>query len=87
MPDGESGIFFERGLDRKIDKLPVGQIRLMALVFLPSRRAPDIVGKRAIRQRLGQMQPAGLVGAVEISQCAGDAQHDERFRANGRMVS
>jgi hypothetical protein len=48
LPDGESGIFFERRLDRKIDKLPVGQIRLMVLVFLPSRRAPDIVGERAI---------------------------------------
>ena len=38
------------------------------------RRAAQILRQRAIRQRLGQMQPADLLRAVEIGQRAGDPQ-------------
>ena len=39
------------------------------------RRASDLVGERAIRQRLGEMHAADFVGAVEIGERARDPQH------------
>src|SRR5260370_11623472 len=40
-----------------------------------SGRAPEIVGERAVGQGFGQMEPADLVGAIEVGQRPGDAQH------------
>jgi len=36
---------------------------------------PFAQGLSAIGERLGDMQPADLVGAVQIGKCAGNAKH------------
>ena len=40
-----------------------------------SRRAPHIVGERAVGEGFGQMQAADLVGAVEVGKRARHPQH------------
>ena len=40
-----------------------------------SRRTPQIIRQRAIRQRFGEMQPADFFRAVEIGEGARNAQH------------
>ena len=40
-----------------------------------SGRAPHFVGQRAVGERLGEMHPADLVGAIEIGERARDPQH------------
>jgi hypothetical protein len=40
-----------------------------------SGSAPEIFGERAVGQGFSKMQFAGLVGAIEVGEGAGDAQH------------
>jgi hypothetical protein len=41
----------------------------------PSGRAPHLVGQCPIGERFGEMDAANFVGAIEIGECTGYAQH------------
>jgi hypothetical protein len=41
----------------------------------PSGRAPHLVGQCPIGERFGEMDAADFVGAIEIGECTGYAQH------------
>jgi len=73
-PTATGSNLFARALQRMASERPSWSFwRCLGAVKL--RRAPEVFGERPVGQGFGQMQPADLVGAIEVGKRAGNAQH------------